>query len=124
MVVDNLLRGQILQYAGASGDFSPQHTDEVYNTKHAGYPTVFAHGMLNMGMLGRMLTDWLGDGRLTRFGVRFISQSWPGDTVTAQATVKALRVENGQALVDLDLASLSPNGQAILTGYATARIEA
>lgn len=124
VVVDNLLRGQILQYAGASGDFSPQHTDEVYNTKHAGYPTVFAHGMLNMGMMGRMLTDWLGDGKLTRFGVRFMSQSWPGETITAQATVNALRVENGETLVDLDLASFNQDNQPIVNGYATARIEA
>src|SRR5690606_32582118 len=45
-LVENLTRGQIIQYAGASGDFSPQHTDEVYNTQVAGYPGIFAHGML------------------------------------------------------------------------------
>ena len=123
VVVDNLRRGQIMQYAGAAGDFSPQHTDEVYNTQSEGYPSVFAHGMLNMGFLGRMLTDWLGDARLTRFGVRFVTQCWPGDTVTAAATVKALREENGQPLVDLDLVSANQYGRPIITGYATARID-
>ena len=36
-----------------------------------------------------MLTDYVGDGRLTRFGVRFVNQVWPGDTLTATATVEA-----------------------------------
>jgi acyl dehydratase len=70
-VVDNLTRTQIVQYAGASGDYNPLHTDEVYTTKVAGYPSVFAHGMLTMGMTGKMLTNYVGDGRLTKFGVRF-----------------------------------------------------
>ena len=49
-VVDNLTRTQIVQYAGASGDYNPIHSDEVYSTKVAGYPSVFAHGMLSMGI--------------------------------------------------------------------------
>src|ERR671938_225639 len=68
-VVDNLTRTQIVQYAGASGDYNPIHTDEVFTTKVAGYPSVFAHGMLTMGMTGKMLTNYVGDGRLTTYGV-------------------------------------------------------
>lgn len=60
-VVENLTRTQIVQYAGASGDYNPIHTDEVYTTQVAGYPSVFAHGMLSMGMTGIMLTNYVGD---------------------------------------------------------------
>ena len=95
-VVDDLKRTQIVQYAGASGDYNPVHTDEVFATKVAGYPTVFAHGMLTMGLTATMLTDWVGDGRLTRYGVRFVRQVWPGDTLVAKATVEALREDNGE----------------------------
>ena len=70
-VVDNLTRTQIIQYAGASGDYNPLHTDEIFTTQVAGYPTVFAHGMLSMGLTGKMLTNYVGDGRLTKYGVRF-----------------------------------------------------
>ena len=52
-LVEDLKRTQIVQYAGASGDYNPLHTDEVFTTKVAGYPSVFAHGMLTMGMTAR-----------------------------------------------------------------------
>src|SRR2546421_13063338 len=87
-IVNNLTRTQLVQYAGASGDYNPLHTDEVFATKVAGYPTVFAHGMLSMAMTGRMLTDWVGDGRLTKFGGRFVKQGWPGGTLTAAPTIE------------------------------------
>ena len=122
-VVDDLKRTQIVQYAGASGDYNPVHTDEVFATKVAGYPTVFAHGMLTMGLTATMLTDWVGDGRLTRYGVRFVRLVWPGDTLVAKATVEALREENGEKLVDLAVATTNQEGQEVLTGYATARVD-
>lgn len=123
VVVDNLTRTQLVQYAGASGDYNPLHTDEVFATKVAGYPTVFAHGMLTMGVTGRMLTDWVGDGRLTSFGVRFSRQVWPGDTLTARATVEAIRQEDGQHLVDLALSTRNQNGEEVVSGSATARVD-
>jgi acyl dehydratase len=122
-VVDNLTRTQIVQYAGASGDYNPIHTDEVYTTKVAGYPSVFAHGMLSMGMTGKMLTNLVGDGRLTKFGVRFTRQVWPGDTLTTKATVEAIREENGIHLVDLTVSTVNQDGAEVVNGYATARID-
>ena len=107
-------------YAGASGDYNPLHTDEVFATKVAGYPTVFAHGMLTMGLTGKMLTNYVGDGRLTRYGVRFTSQVWPGDSLTATAEVEALREEDGEQLVDLKLSTTNQDGVVVVSGYATA----
>ena len=70
-IVNNLTRTQIVQYAGVSGDYNPIHTDEIFATEVAGYPSVFAHGMLTMGMTGKMITNLVGDGNLKNFGVRF-----------------------------------------------------
>jgi len=122
-LVEDLKRTQIVQYAGASGDYNPLHTDEVFAKEVAGYPTVFAHGMLTMGMTGRLLTDTVGDGRLTRFGGRFTSQVWPGDTLTATATVDAVREEGGGHLVDLSVETRNQDGVAVFSGSATARID-
>jgi acyl dehydratase len=123
VVVEDLKRTQIVQYAGASGDYNPLHTDEVFATQVAGYPSVFAHGMLTMGMTSRMVTDLVGDGRLKTFGGRFTSQVFPGDDLTTTATVAALRDEGGEQLVELALATVNQDGAAVFTGYATARVD-
>jgi acyl dehydratase len=122
-ICQNLTRTQITMYCGASGDYNPLHADEVYVTQKAGYPSVFAHGMLTMGMTGKMLTNWVGDGRLTKFGVRFTNQVWPGDDLDTKATVTAIRDEGGQHFVDLTLSTTNQDGKEVVTGTATARVD-
>jgi acyl dehydratase len=122
VIVDNLTRTQIVQYAGASGDYNPLHTDEVYVTKVAGYPTVFAHGMLTMGATGKVVTDWFGADRLASYSARFIGQVWPGDTLTAVATISALTEKDGHHLAEVDVSTRNQHGQEVLSGRATARI--
>jgi acyl dehydratase len=121
VLVENLTRTQIVQYAGASGDFNPIHHDELF-AKQAGYPSVFAHGMLSMGLAGRLLTDWLGDGVLRSFGVRFVRQVWPGDTLTGRATVRSLEAGDGEGLVGIDVVATNQKGEAVVTGEASAAL--
>jgi acyl dehydratase len=123
VVVDNLSRTQIVQYAGASGDYNPLHTDEIYVTKVAGFPTVFAHGMLTMGLTGRLLTDWVGDGRLLSYGVRFEKQVWPGDTLTATATVESIEDKDGAKVASLTVVTVNEGGDRVLSGTASARLD-
>lgn len=118
-VVEDLTRTQIVMYAGASGDYNPVHTDEIFTTKVAGYPSVFAHGMLTMGLTGRMLTNYVGDGRLMEFGVRFTSQVFPGDTLDATATIVGL--EDG--CVELSVSTVNQNGVEVAKGSAKARVD-
>jgi len=118
-LVEDLKRTQIVMYAGASGDYNPVHTDEVYTKEIARYPSVFAHGMLTMGMTGRMVTNYVGDGRLTSYGVRFTSQVWPGDTLNATATVE----EIADGSVKLKVETTNQNGAVVLSGYANARVD-
>jgi acyl dehydratase len=122
VLVEDLTRTQIVQYAGASGDYNPLHTDEVFATQAAGYPSVFAHGMLTMGMTGRVLTDWFGVEGLVSYAVRFVAQVWPGDTLTAVATVEGVRDEGGERLADLSVTTSNQRGEVVLTGTAVARV--
>ena len=121
-VCKNLSRTQIVMYAGASGDYNPLHTDEIYTKEIAGYPSVFAHGMLSMGMTGKMLTNFVGDGNLTYYGVRFTAQVFPGATLTAKATIADIREENGTKIADLEISTLDQDGVEVIKGKASAKI--
>jgi acyl dehydratase len=116
ILVKNLTRGQIVQYAGVSGDFNPLHTDEIYATKIAGYQTTFAHGMLTMGMTGKAITDLFGVRSLRRFGGRFRAQVWPGDTLTAVVTVSSVSADG---IAQLSIATSNQHGTAVFEGTAT-----
>lgn len=125
VVVEDLRRTQLVQYAGASGDYNPIHTDEVHAREALGFPGVFAHGMLTMGLTGRVVTDWFGPATVRRIAARFRQQVWPGDTLTATATVRAVRpLEDGEVEVDLDLVTTNQHEALALTGSATVHVNA
>jgi acyl dehydratase len=117
-LVDDLTRTQIVQYAGASGDYNPLHSDEPFAKNVAGYPGVFAHGMLTMGMTGRLLVDLAGPEGLLSYGVRFKSQVWPGDTLTAKATV----TDVSEGVVAVDVVTTNQRGEEVLAGTASLRL--
>lgn len=119
-VAENLTRTDFVKYAGASGDFNPIHHDEGY-AQRAGNPSVFGHGMLTAGLMGHLLSDWLGVAALRRYKVRFTSRVWPGDTLTCGArVVRKYRDEaSGENRVDLECWVRNQNGETVLTGEAT-----
>jgi acyl dehydratase len=122
LVADNLTRTQIVQYAGASGDYNPLHTDEPYAVQVAGYDSVIAHGMLTMGLTARALTDWLGAGRLVRYGVRFKAPVVPGDTLTARLVVEVVEPGPAGVLVTVAVETVNAVGTAVLSGTATGQL--
>ena len=70
LVVEPISRTTLALFAGASGDHNPIHID-VDVARSAGLDDVFAHGMLSMAYLGRLLTGWAPQGRLRSVQVRF-----------------------------------------------------
>lgn len=122
VLAEGLSRTQVVQYAGASGDYNPLHSDERFATEVAGYPSVFAHGMLTMGMSGRVLTDWFGVESILQYGVRFVAQVWPGDRLTATATVAEVREQDGTRVADLTVSTANQDGVVVVTGAATVRL--
>lgn len=116
-LTDNLTRTQIVQYAGASGDYNPLHTDEVYATRAAGYPSVIAHGMLTMGITGRLLTDTFGVRGLLSFGGRFTAQVHPGDSLSATATGH----EDAAGTLTLGVTTTNQDGVPVFVGEAVVK---
>lgn len=123
VVVDSLRRTQIVQYAGASGDFHPLHTDEVFARDARGRGSVFAHGMLTMGLAGRVLTEWIGVAALESFNARFAAEVYPGDTLTARAELVGVDKAAGRKRGRFVLRTTDQNGQTVLTGSAVGRLD-
>jgi acyl dehydratase len=123
LVVENISRTHFVRYAGASGDFNPMHHDDTVATS-IGNPSVFGHGMLTAGLMARVLKDWFGPTALRRYQVRFSKQVWPGETLSCTATVTGLRdaEESGVGLVDVECQVVNQDGEAKLTGTATAAV--
>ncbi|MEU8039030.1 MaoC/PaaZ C-terminal domain-containing protein [Streptosporangium sp. NPDC049078] len=121
-LVRDLTRTRIVQYAGASGDFNPVHTDERFAVEAAGYPSVFAHGMLTMGMAGRVITEWFGPESPLRYEARFRTPVFPGATLTARAEVESVDGSAGTATVTL--AVTDQHGAVVMTGTAVVRTSA
>ena len=100
-----LQRANLVQYAGASGDFNIIHWNERV-AKAVGLPNVIAHGMLTMATAGRVVTDWVGDpGRVLEYGVRFsrpvaVEDDDTGATLTVAGTVEE-KLDGGRVVVGL-----------------------
>jgi acyl dehydratase len=123
LVIENISRTHFVRYAGASGDFNPMHHDDTVATS-IGNPSVFGHGMLTAGLMARVLKDWFGPAALRRFQVRFSKQVWPGETLTCTAAVTGVRdaEESDVGLVDVECQVVNQDGEAKLTGTATAAV--
>ena len=117
LVKGPITREDLKRYAAASGDPNPMHTDEEF-ARNAGYPGVFAHGMLSMGYLGEFLVQAGGVGSIRRFRARFAKLTWPGDVVTCRGRVTAVRDEGAARLVDCDIWIENQEGERKLVGAA------
>ena len=117
-------RANLVEYAGASGDFNVIHWNERV-AKAVGLPNVIAHGMLTMATAGRVVTDWAGDpGAVVSFGVRFstpvvVADDDRGATLTVSGVVEELGPD--QTVVVALTAKV--DGYKVLTGArATVRL--
>lgn len=104
-------------YCGASGDHNPIHVDTDF-AHAAGQKDVFAHGMLSMAYLGRLLTNWVPQQSLREFGVRFVAITQVHDRVQCRGTVVEKLVVDGERRLRLSLQTVDQHGQPKLAGDA------
>lgn len=110
---------QLVQYAGASGDFNRIHYDEPF-AREGGFPSVIAHGMLSMAFFGQLVADWAGGPEhVARLHARFRAVTFPGDRITVAGEVVAR--DEAARTVELRLSARKPDGTVTLEGAATVR---
>jgi acyl dehydratase len=101
-----ITRGDLVRYAGASGDFNPIHWSDRVATG-VGLPGVIAHGMLTMALAARAVTTWVGGdpGAITDYSVRFarpvvVPDDESGTELTVTGAVKSVG-DDGIAQIDI-----------------------
>ena len=104
-------------FAGASGDHNRIHIDIDFARK-AGQVDVFAHGMLSMAWLGRLLTQWVDQRQLRHFGVRFTGITHLGHIVTCSGKVVEKFEAEGERRVKLEIQTASQHGDVKVVGDA------
>lgn len=112
-----LSRLTLALFAGASGDHNPIHVDLDF-ARHAGQPDVFAHGMLGMAWVGRLLTGWAPPSQLQRWQLRFMGLTRVGDVVQSQGRITAVEPCGSQKRVRVEVRHLNQDQQVLMAGEA------
>ena len=114
-----ITRTQIVQYAGASGDFNLMHHDEKMAEGQYGEDSVFAHGMVSFGFVAQMLADNFGVGTIRKNMARFSWQVRPGDTLIFTGKVVKKYSDGNLNLIDLEIKGKNQFDHPTLNGKAT-----
>lgn len=114
-------RHTLALYCGASGDHNPIHVDIDFARK-AGFPDVFAHGMLVMAYLGQALTDAVRPDAIRSFSTRFAAITQLGAQIACEGSVAELFDADGEKRARLALSAKDENGEIKLAGEAVIAI--
>jgi acyl dehydratase len=117
LAVEPVSRTTLALFAGASGDGNPIHID-LDVARSAGLDDVFAHGMLSMAYLGRLLTDNFPQQRLRSWKVRFAAITPVHAQPTCTGRITAVDDSTGERLATLDLRVTLADGTETLAGQA------
>ncbi|MFT4042550.1 MAG: fused (3R)-hydroxyacyl-ACP dehydratase subunits HadA/HadB [Gordonia sp. (in: high G+C Gram-positive bacteria)] len=116
-----LARGDLVNYAGVSGDGNPIHWDESI-AKLAGLPDVIAHGMLTMGIGAGFVSAFTGDpGAVTRYAVRLSAPavvSAGGGAIEFSGKIKSLDPQTRSGVIIL----VAKSGGRKIFGLATLHV--
>jgi acyl dehydratase len=114
-------RTTLALFAGGSNDHNPIHIDLDY-ARRARMPDVFAHGMLSMAWLGRLLTQWVDQRKLREFGVRFTGITHLGHVITCTGKVVEKFEQDGEQRVRLEIQTANQYGEVKIAGDAVVAV--
>ena len=110
---------QLVQYAGASGDFYEIHYDKDFALGNQ-LDGPILHGALKSAFLGQLITDWMGpQGTLQRLQCQYRGMDAPGQPLTVKGSVTRKYQQDGRHLVDCELRLENAEGQNTTPGSAT-----
>ena len=113
-----ITRTTLALFAGASNDHNPMHIDIDY-ARAGGTPDVFAHGMLSMAYLSRLVTQWVDQRQVRQINARFAGITHVGDRISCTGKVVEIFEGEGERLVKVEIQTANQDGQVKLIGDAT-----
>jgi len=117
-LVKNPTTRQLVQYAGASGDFYEIHYDQDF-ARSTGLPGVILHGLLKAGFLAQLVTSWAGrNASLKTFDVSYRGLDLPGRPCRCRGVVTAV----DGITAELEIWTEDPDGQRTTVGKATVEL--
>ena len=114
-------RTTLALFAGASNDHNPMHIDIDFARK-GGMPDVFAHGMLSMAYLGRLLTQWVDQRQLRGFNVRFAGITHLGHQITCTGKVVDKFEADGEQRLKVEIQTANQYGEPKIIGDAVVAV--
>lgn len=110
-------RTTLALFCGASGDHNPIHIDLDF-ARRAGMPDVFAHGMLSMAYLARLLTSWVDQRQLRQFSARFLGITHLGHEITCTGKVVEQLEVDGEQRARVEVQTVNQHGEVKILGEA------
>jgi len=98
---DGITRDLLKQYAKASGDTNPIHTNDIV-AERAGLKGVIGHGLLSFGFISKLFEDFLEHGKfgnLIDISVQMRGMVRCGDLLITEATVN--KIEGNRVYFDV-----------------------
>jgi hydroxyacyl-ACP dehydratase HTD2-like protein with hotdog domain len=111
---------QMFFFSAATYNGHRIHYDHRFATEVEGHPDIVVHGPLQVALVARTLTDWVGPrGRLLSLSLQNRASAYPGEELRISGTVVGKREEDGAALVDVQLNEEKGEGVLLIPATAT-----
>lgn len=118
-VRERITTQHLVQWAGVAEDYTPIHYDKDWALSQ-GLPGVIIHGPFKCALLGRLLTEWMGEkGVLRRLACSHRAMNLPGETLVCRGRVSRTYVKDRQGYVECEVWVENQDGIMSAMGSAT-----
>ena len=123
LVKKSITLQDLVEWCGVENDYLNIHYDKAAAQKE-GLPDCLVQGTYKLGLIGRMLTDWLGEnGDLKSISVRYIGMDFPGSTLTCRGKVNSIINQKDSRIFNLDIWVENEKGGKTAEGTASVSLK-
>jgi len=112
----------LAEWCGAEEDYLDIHYDQAA-AKAAGLPGCVVQGTFKCALLGKMVTDWLGEsGTLRKVQTSYRGMDFPGDIITCRGVVTDKYADGEEQYFELELWTENQRGEKTTLGSAVVSV--